>query len=139
MVPSAVVNEAIVFLTVLAMIALVRRVSLKKLPESFRYFTTLSNLFCALTALLLLLCELFGAMPAWAFIGEGEGGSFLREYEEQNAEDLKEKGLVASYYCDEHKRGFVSQEMIDEIRETVARARFRQIWGKDMPDGLPLE
>ena len=66
MVPSAVINEAIVFLTVLAMIALVRRVSLKKLPESFRYFTTLSNLFCALTALLLLLCELFGAMPAWA-------------------------------------------------------------------------
>ena len=66
MVPSAVINEAIVFLTVLAMIALVRRVSLKKLPESFRYFTTLSNLFCALTALLLLLYELFGAMPAWA-------------------------------------------------------------------------
>lgn len=66
MVPSAVVNEAVVFFTVLAMIALVRRVSLEKLPESFRYFTTLSNLFCAFTALVLLLSELFGAMPAWA-------------------------------------------------------------------------
>ena len=70
------------------------------------------------------------------FIGEGEGGRFLREYEEKNAEDLKEKGLVASYYCDEHKRGFVTQEMIDEIREAVARARFRHVWGKDMPDGM---
>ena len=29
--------------------------------------------------------------------------------------------------------------MVDEIREAVSRARFRQIWGKDMPDGLPLE
>ena len=66
MVPSAVINEAIVFLTVLAMIDLVRRVPREKLPESFRYFTTLSNLFCALTAFLLLLSELFGAMPAWA-------------------------------------------------------------------------
>ena len=66
MVPSAVINEAIVFLTALAMIDLVRRVPREKLPESFRYFTTLSNLFCAGTALILLLCELFGAMPPWA-------------------------------------------------------------------------
>ena len=70
------------------------------------------------------------------FIGEGEGGSFLREYEEKNADDLRDKGLVASYYCDEHKRGFVTQEMIDEIREAVARARFRHVWGKDMPEGM---
>ena len=52
---------------------------------------------------------------------------------------LKEKGLVASYYSDEHKRGFVTDEMIDEIREYVARARFRYIWGKDMPDGMPTD
>lgn len=76
---------------------------------------------------------------SFVFIGEGEGGRFLREYEEKNAEDLKEKGLVASYYCDEHKRGFVTQEMVEEIREAVARARFRQIWGKDMPDGIPAD
>ena len=66
MVPSAVINEAIVFLTALAMRALVRRTPKEKLPESFRYFTVLSNLFCAMTALMLLVCELFGAMPAWA-------------------------------------------------------------------------
>ena len=65
MVPSAVINEAIVFLTALAMGALVRRTPKEKLPGSFRYFTVLSNLFCALTALILLVCELFGAMPAW--------------------------------------------------------------------------
>ena len=73
---------------------------------------------------------------SFIFIGEGEGGALLREYEEKNADDLKEKGLVASFYCDEHKRGFVSQEMVEEIREAVARARFRQVWGKDMPEGM---
>ena len=66
MVPSAVINEAILFLTLQAMRALVRRTPREKLPESFRYFTVLSNLFCALTALILLVCELCGAMPAWA-------------------------------------------------------------------------
>ena len=73
---------------------------------------------------------------SFIFIGEGEGGSLLQEYEQEHADELREKGLVASYYCDEHKRGFVTQEMVDEIREAVARARFRHIWGKDMPDGM---
>ena len=68
MVPSAVVNEAIVFSTILSMRAVLRRVSREKVPETFRYFTVLSNLFCAFTALILLACELFGAMPAWAVI-----------------------------------------------------------------------
>ena len=76
---------------------------------------------------------------SFVFIGEGEGGRFLKEYEQEHADDLKEMGLVASYYSDEHKRGFVTQEMVDEIRELVALARFRQIWDKDMPDGMPLE
>ena len=73
---------------------------------------------------------------SFVFIGEGEGGRLLREYEDQHADDLREKGLVASYYCDDHKRGFVTQEMVDEIREAVARARFRHVWGKDMPEGM---
>ena len=73
---------------------------------------------------------------SFIFIGEGEGGSLLREYEEKNADELRDKGLVASYYCDEHKRGFVTQEMVEEIREAVARARFRHVWGKDMPEGM---
>ena len=54
-VPSAVINEAIVFITAAAMVVLVRRVSREKLKESFRYFTVLSNVFCAFTALILLL------------------------------------------------------------------------------------
>ena len=65
MVPSAVINEAIVFITAVTMRDLIRRTPREKLPESFRYFTVLSNLFCALTALVLLLFELFEAMPAW--------------------------------------------------------------------------
>ena len=68
MVPSAVINEAIVFLTAVAMYALIRRTPQGKIPENFRYFTVLSNLFCALTALILLVCELFGAMPAWVVV-----------------------------------------------------------------------
>jgi hypothetical protein len=66
MVPSAVINEAIVFITALSLRAVIRRTPREKLPESFRYFTILSNLFCAFTALILLLCEFFGALPAWA-------------------------------------------------------------------------
>ena len=66
MVPSAVINEAIVFFTAIAMYALIRRTPKEKIPESFRYFTVLSNLFCTLTAFILLVCELAGAMPAWA-------------------------------------------------------------------------
>ena len=76
---------------------------------------------------------------SFVFIGEGEGGRLLREYEEKHADDLREKGLVASYYCEEHKRGFVTQEMVEEIKEAVARARFRKVWGKDMPDGIPAD
>ena len=66
MVPSAVINEAILFCTTLAMWGLVKRTPREKLPENFRYFTVLSNLFCALTALVLLIAELCGAMPPWA-------------------------------------------------------------------------
>ena len=68
MVPSAVCNEAIVFFTVFAMVALIRRTPREKLHESFRYFTVLSNLFCALGSFLLLLSELFGAMSTWAVV-----------------------------------------------------------------------
>ena len=70
------------------------------------------------------------------FIGEGEGGHLLKEYEQKNAEDLREKGLVASYYTDIHQRGFVSPDMVEEIKEAIARARFKNIWGKDMPEGM---
>lgn len=70
------------------------------------------------------------------FIGEGEGGRFLKAYEENDAEDLRDDGLVASYYTDEYRKGFVTPEMVEEIRKAVARARFKQIWGKDMPEDM---
>ncbi len=75
----------------------------------------------------------------FVFIGEGDGGRLLKEYEQNDEEDLKEMGLVASYYSDEHKRGFVTPEMVEEIRKAVAKARFRAIWGKDMPEGMLSE
>ena len=70
------------------------------------------------------------------FIGEGEGGRLLKEYERNDAEDLKEMGLVASYYTDTYRKGFVTSQMVEEIRRAVARARFKAIWGKDMPEGM---
>ena len=70
------------------------------------------------------------------FIGEGEGGQLLKKYEEENADDLKKDGLVASYYTDEYRKGFVTDEMVKEIRQAVQRARFRTIWGKEMPEGM---
>ena len=45
-------------------------------------------------------------------------------------------GLVASYYTDTYRKGFVTSQMVEEIRRAVARARFKAIWGKDMPEGM---
>ena len=70
------------------------------------------------------------------FIGEGVGGCLLRDYEQADADDLKEKGLVASYYTENHRKGFVTPEMVEEIKKAVARARFRHIWGKEMPEEM---
>ena len=72
----------------------------------------------------------------FAFIGEGEGGRFLKAYEEADADDLKENGLVASYYTDEYRKGFVTEEMVAEIKKAVMRARFKSVWGKDMPEDM---
>ena len=73
---------------------------------------------------------------SFVFIGEGEGGRLLKEYEEDNASSLKKKGLVASFYTDEHRKGFVTKEMVEKIKDAVARARFERIWGKEMPPDM---
>ena len=70
------------------------------------------------------------------FIGEGEGGRMLKEYEQQNAERLKEEGLEMSFYTDEYRKGFVTDEMVHEIKIAISRARFRKSWDKEMPDGM---
>lgn len=73
---------------------------------------------------------------SFVFIGEGEGGRLLKEYEEENADGLKKKGLVASFYTDDYRKGFVTAEMVEEIKKAVERARFREVWGKEVPEGM---
>ena len=69
-------------------------------------------------------------------IGEGEGGAFLRKYEDDNGEELDEKGLVASFYTHEGGKGFVNDEMIGKIMNAVLRHRYRSTWGREMPEGM---
>ena len=73
---------------------------------------------------------------SFIFIGEGEGGRLLKEYEAKEAEDLKKKGLAASFYTDDYRKGFVSAEMVDKIKKAIERARFREVWGREMPEGM---
>ena len=73
------------------------------------------------------------------FIGEGEGGKLLHDYEKENEEDLKDDGLVASFYTEDARKGFVTDEMVRQIKEAVQKARFRAVWGKDMPEGMLKE
>ena len=42
---------------------------------------------------------------------------------------------MQSFYVDECPGNFVTDAMVAEIRETVARAQFRAVWGKDMAEG----
>ncbi len=72
----------------------------------------------------------------FVFIGEGEGGAFLKAYEMEHEEELLKEGLVASFYTDAARKGFVTSEMVRQIKEAVARARFRSIWGREMPEGM---
>lgn len=72
----------------------------------------------------------------FVFIGEGEGGRLLKAYEQNDVDELKKKGLVTSFYTDDSRKGFVTPEMIEEIKKAVARARFREVWGKEMPEGM---
>ncbi len=72
----------------------------------------------------------------FVFIGEGEGGRFLRDYDGENHDYLVDKGLIASYYTDAPQNGFVSDAMVKEIKVLIAAARYKSIWGRDMPKGM---
>ena len=72
----------------------------------------------------------------FVFIGEGEGGRLLKEYEQRHVEKLKKDGLALSFYTDEYRKGFVTDEMVQEIRGAIARARYRAIWGREMPEDM---
>lgn len=71
----------------------------------------------------------------FVFIGEGEGGALLKAYEESNSEDLKKKGLVASFYTEISREGFVKDWMVRAVHDAVARRRYRMQWGREMPEG----
>lgn len=73
------------------------------------------------------------------FIGEGEGGRLLKQYEQANLESLKSMGLAGSFYAEVGHKGFVAGEMVDKIKETIARLRFRAIWGRESLEGRAHE
>ena len=70
------------------------------------------------------------------FIGEGDGGRLLQEYEIRYAKKLLDKGLVASFYAPSAQRGFVSDRMLQEIKKAIERAHYRSLWGREMPAGM---
>ena len=77
-----------------------------------------------------------GGDRLFSFIGEGRGGALLKAYEEKNAEWLRKKGLLFSRYSEEARSGFVTDAMAREIKNAVARERYRAQWGREMPDGM---
>ena len=70
------------------------------------------------------------------FIGEGEGGHLLREYEGKDARGLRKKGLAASFYTDDYRKGFVTDEMVEEIKRVIEVARYQKIWDRAMPPSM---
>ena len=68
----------------------------------------------------------------FVFIGEGEGGAMLKAYEEENSKRLLKDGLVASFYREIPDSGFVTDGMVEEIKQAIVRARYKNIWGRDM-------
>ena len=69
------------------------------------------------------------------FIGEGEGGRLLANYEQEHSL-LKRRGLVASYYTDTSHKGFVTSDMVKEIKEAILRAKYNDMWGREMPSDM---
>ena len=72
----------------------------------------------------------------FSFVGEGEGGALLQAYEKKYEQKLKRMGLVASFYTDKARKGFVTQDTVRQIKEAVAKARYRTVWGRDAPEGM---
>lgn len=75
----------------------------------------------------------------FVFIGEGEGGKMLQAYEQRNLGKMKARGLAASFYTDTAYKGFVTNEIVKEIKAAVARVMYRKCWGRDMPESMAKE
>ncbi len=76
---------------------------------------------------------------SFVFIGEGEGGRLLKAYHTLHNEELLEMGLVDSFYTDSSNEGFVSAQMVKEIKASTAAARYKAIWGREMPHSVEEE
>ena len=72
----------------------------------------------------------------FVFIGEGRCGALLKQYEERNEEDLRKKGLLLSFYTEASHTGFVTDKTVREIRRAIARRRYCEQWGRDMPSDM---
>ena len=70
------------------------------------------------------------------FIGEGKGGALLQKFEIEHDGILKDRGLVASFYTDAARKGFVNADMVRKIKDAIARVRYKATWGREMPDGM---
>lgn len=70
----------------------------------------------------------------FVFIGEGEGGRFLQAYEKANLEDLREMGFMEGFYSEDVHESFVDDEIVQKIKDDIARVRYRNVWGRDMPE-----
>ncbi len=66
MIPSLILN-LLIFLCVTACIA-PALMKANSRSEVFRYFTTLSNVFCAIASLIVAIAELCGTVPFWALL-----------------------------------------------------------------------
>ena len=73
------------------------------------------------------------------FIGEGRGGALLKAYEEDNAESLRGDGLAASFYTNNRDGDFVTDKIVVEVRNAILRVRYREQWGREMPEGMIKE
>ena len=69
------------------------------------------------------------------FIGEGRGGALLKAYEEENADSLKGDGFAGSFYTDNRDADFVTDKTIRDIHNAILRVRYREQWGREMPEG----
>jgi len=78
-----------------------------------------------------------GGHRPFVFIGEGACGALLKQYEEQRSEELKEMGLIASFYTESSHEGFVKDPLVRAVRDMVAARRYREQWGRDLLAASP--
>ena len=70
------------------------------------------------------------------FIGEGEGGKLLKQYEQEHQGALKAIGLAGSFYSDVGHKGFVTTDMVKKIKSIIEHVRFRATWGREMTEEM---